>query len=74
MSSIFLYYDSQAIMSKIFSKIYNEKSKHINLRHEYIRQSIYDGKIIIVYVRSCNNLVDFFTKRSLRRFSYKHLC
>jgi hypothetical protein len=62
MTSIPLYCDSQTIMSRAFSKIYNGKSRHINLRHEYTRQLISDGIIIIVYVRSCNNLEDHFTK------------
>ena len=34
MLAICLYYDSQETMSKAFSKIYNEKSRHISLRHE----------------------------------------
>jgi hypothetical protein len=36
MLSISLYYDSQAIMSRTFNKIYNKKSRHVSLRHEYI--------------------------------------
>jgi hypothetical protein len=62
MTSISLYCDSQTIMSRAFSKIYNGKSRHISLRHEYTRQLISDGIIIIVYVKSCNNLADPFTK------------
>jgi hypothetical protein len=34
---ILLHCDSEATMSKTFSKIYNEKSRYISLRHEYIR-------------------------------------
>jgi len=49
-------------MSKAFSKIFNGKSRYISLRHEYIRQLIYNEIITILYVRSCNNLVDPFTK------------
>ena len=49
-------------MSRAFSKIYNGKSKHIGLRHEYIRQLISEGIIIVVYVKSSNNLADPFTK------------
>ena len=37
MSSISIYCDSQATMSKAYSKIYNGKSRHISLRHEYVR-------------------------------------
>ena len=58
MPAISLHYDSQATMSKAFSKIFNGKSKHISLRHEYIRQLLSDGIITVVYVRSSKNLVD----------------
>ena len=33
--SISLHCDSQATMSRALSKIYNGKSRHISLRHEY---------------------------------------
>ena len=49
-------------MSRAFSKIYNGKSRHIALRHEYIRQLHSDGIITVVYVRSSKNLVDPLTK------------
>jgi hypothetical protein len=49
-------------MSKAFSKIYNRKYRHISWRHEYIMQLVFNGIIIIVCVRSCNNLTDSFTK------------
>lgn len=62
MPAISLHCDSQATMSRAFSKIYNRKSRHISLRHEYVRQLISDGVITIVYIRSCSNLADPFTK------------
>lgn len=62
MLSISLYHDSQAIMSRIFNKIYNEKSRHISLRHEYIWQLIFYKIITILYIRSYNNLIDPFHK------------
>ena len=37
MSAISLHCDSEATMSRTFSKIYNGKSRHIALRHEYVR-------------------------------------
>ena len=49
-------------MSKAYSKIYNEKFRHISLRHEYVRQLIEYGIIFIVYVKSSSNLADPFTK------------
>ena len=49
-------------MSKAYSKIYNGKSRHISLRHEYVRQLVEDSVISIVYVKSSGNLADPFTK------------
>ena len=66
MPSISLRCDSQATMSRALNKAYNEKSRHISLRHEYVRQLISDGIITITYVKSCNNLADPFTKGVLR--------
>lgn len=66
MPTVSLHYDSQATMSRAFRKIYNEKSKHISLRHKYVRQLISDEVIAIVYIRSCNKLADPFTKELLR--------
>ena len=62
MSAIFIYCDSKATISKACSKIYNGKSRHISLRHEYVRQLVEDGVISIVYIKSSGNLADPFTK------------
>ena len=62
MSSISLYCDSEATLSRAYNKVYNGKSRHISLRHEYVKQLITDGVISIVYVRSNKNLVDPLTK------------
>ena len=60
--SISMYYDSEATLGRAYSKMYNGKSRHIGLRHDYIRQLIESGTISIVYVRSNSNLVDLLTK------------
>ena len=57
-----MYCDSEATLSKAYNKMYNGKSRHIGLRHDYIRQLIEFGIISIVYVRSNNNLANPFTK------------
>ena len=62
MPAVLLHCDSQATMSRALSKIYNGKSRHIALRHEYIRQLLSDGIITVVYVRSKDNLADPLTK------------
>lgn len=49
MPAVSLHYDSQATMFRAFRKIYNEKSKHISLRHKYVRQLISDEVIHCIY-------------------------
>uniref|UniRef100_A0A2N9G9K8 Reverse transcriptase Ty1/copia-type domain-containing protein n=1 Tax=Fagus sylvatica TaxID=28930 RepID=A0A2N9G9K8_FAGSY len=41
MLAISIYCDSQATMSKAYSKIYNGKSRHISLRHEDIKKELH---------------------------------
>lgn len=62
MPAISLYCDSQATMSKAYNNIYNGKSRHIGIRHAYIRELITSGVITIVYVKSKDNLADPLTK------------
>ncbi|KAH9656699.1 hypothetical protein KPL70_022787 [Citrus sinensis] len=62
MPSISLYCDSEATLSRAYNKVYNGKSRHISLRHEYMKQLIADGVINIVYVRTNKNLADPLTK------------
>ena len=60
--SIPMYCDSEATLSKVYNAVYNGKSRHIGLRHNYVRQLIENGTISIVYVKSCGNLADPLTK------------
>ena len=56
--AILVYCDSEATLGRAYNKMYNGRSRHIGLRHDYIRQLIESGTISIVYVRSNNNLAD----------------
>ncbi|GJW85464.1 zinc finger, CCHC-type containing protein, partial [Tanacetum coccineum] len=62
MLDIFLHCDSQSMLSRAYNKVYNGKSRHISLRHAYIKELISIGIITIEYIRSCKNLADPFTK------------
>ena len=62
MPAVSLHCDSQTTISRAFSKIYNGKSRHISLRHEYIRPLLFDGIITVFYVRSSKNLANPLTK------------
>ena len=66
MSTILIHCDSQATLARAYSRTYNGKSRHINLRHEYVRQLIQSGIIDISYVRSSENLADPFIEHFSR--------
>jgi hypothetical protein len=51
--------DSQATFSRSYSHIYNGKSNHIGLRHNYVRELLTNGVIINDFVISIQNLYDF---------------
>ncbi|GJY10327.1 zinc finger, CCHC-type containing protein [Tanacetum coccineum] len=51
-----------ATLAKAYSQMYNEKSRHLGVRHNMIRELIINGVISIEFVRSQQNLVDHLTK------------
>ncbi|KAJ9554969.1 hypothetical protein OSB04_009583 [Centaurea solstitialis] len=62
MPSIPMYCDSEATLSKVYNAVYNGKSRHIGLRHNYVRQLFENGTIKVVFVKSSKNLADPLTK------------
>ncbi|GKB21456.1 hypothetical protein Tco_0855379 [Tanacetum coccineum] len=54
--------DSKAALSIAYNSVYNGKSRHLRLRHNYVRQLVKNGTISVVYVKSCRNLADPLTK------------
>ncbi|KAL6316591.1 hypothetical protein AAG906_018846 [Vitis piasezkii] len=65
-STVSIHCDNQATLARAYSGVYNGKSRHISIRHEYVRQLIQNGIISISFVRSSGNLVDPFTKHLTR--------
>ena len=59
--SVSIHCDNQATIARAKNKIYNEKSRHIRLRHKIVKQLLDDG-ISLDYVRSELNISDPFTK------------
>ena len=60
--SVSIHCDNQATIARSKNKIYNEKSRHIRLRHKIVKQLLDDGIISLDYVRSELNISDPFTK------------
>ena len=66
-STISIHCDSQSTFARAYNSVYNGKSRHISLRHEYVRQLIQGGIISISYVKTSDNLADQFIKPLVRR-------
>nr|GEX78884.1 hypothetical protein [Tanacetum cinerariifolium] len=62
MPAISLHCDSHSTLSRAYNKVYNGKSRHISIRHAYIKELISNGIITIEFIRSCKNLADLFTE------------
>ncbi|GJW65330.1 zinc finger, CCHC-type containing protein [Tanacetum coccineum] len=54
--------DSTATLAKVYSQIYNGKSRHLGVRHSMIRELIRNSVISIEFVRSQHNLANYLTK------------
>ncbi|GJY07263.1 zinc finger, CCHC-type containing protein [Tanacetum coccineum] len=54
--------DSATKLAKSYSQMYNEKSRHLGVRHSMIRELIMNRVISIEFVRSQKNLVDHLMK------------
>ena len=62
MPPISIHCDSEATMSSAYNNVYNGKSRHISLRHDYVRELISSGTITLLYIKSADNLADHLTK------------
>ncbi|GJS33453.1 hypothetical protein Tco_0531835 [Tanacetum coccineum] len=54
--------DCAATLAKAYNQMYNEKSRHLGVRHSMIRKLIMNGVVSIEFVRSQQNLADHLTK------------
>jgi len=64
---ISLHCHSQAAIKVMHNSVYNEKKRHIRIRHGAVTQLLKHGVISLEYVRSKKNLVDPLTKGLRRR-------
>ncbi|XP_075074780.1 uncharacterized protein LOC142162334 [Nicotiana tabacum] len=66
-SLVSLHCDSQAAIGIAKNIVYNEKRRHIRIRHDTVKQLLKYGIISLEYVRSERNLADPLTKGLARR-------
>jgi len=67
-----LYCDNTSAINLTKNPIQHSKTKHIEIRHHFIRDHIQKGDIEIMFLKTENQLVDLFTK-SLARDRFNKL-
>ena len=70
-SSISIRCDSAPTLAKVYSQIFNGKSRHLRVRHNTIRELIENGVISVEFVKSQLNLADHLTKGLPRDLVHK---
>ena len=53
--------------------VLSQQSKHISIRHHYIRQHIEDGKVKIVFIKSKLKSADVLTKNPSQELFIRHV-
>ena len=54
--------DNKAAIDSSYNPENHARTKHIERRHYFIRELVEDGTLVVPFVRSDDNLADFFTK------------
>eukprot|EP00965_Chrysotila_dentata_P209998 6185623-Pleurochrysis_carterae.AAC.1 len=58
----FLAMDNKSAIDLAYNPEYHLRSKHIDRRHFFVREKVETFDITVPFVRSADNLADFFTK------------
>jgi hypothetical protein len=62
MSQVPLLCDNESAIKIVYKPCEHSRTKHINIRHHFLRDHVIKGDIIISHVRTNEQLVDIFTK------------
>eukprot|EP00965_Chrysotila_dentata_P005358 176441-Pleurochrysis_carterae.AAC.1 len=54
--------DNKSAIDLAYTPEHHQRSKHIDRRHFFVREKVEAFDITVPFVRSANNLADFFTK------------
>ena len=57
-----LFCDSKSTIAMSKNSVFHSRTKHINLKHHYIREAVDDEEVMIKHVKTGDQLADIFTK------------
>ena len=61
-SPVSLSVDNKGAVDLAYNPEHHQRTKHIERRHFYVREAVERGEIRVPFVRTDDNLADFFTK------------
>ena len=61
-SPISLFVDNQGAVDLAYNPEHHQRTKHIERRHFFVREAVERGEIRVPFVKTNDNLADFFTK------------
>ena len=71
--SIVLFCDNQSAIKISMDPVTKQRTKHVEIHMQYIRELVNDRTIILQYCPTDEQIVDIFTKRfSKNKFTYLH--
>ncbi|GKD43687.1 hypothetical protein Tco_1268332 [Tanacetum coccineum] len=66
-----LYCDNRSAIALCYNNVQHSRSKHIDIRHHFIREQVEKGVVELYFVMTDYQLADIFTKALLReRFEF----
>ena len=54
--------DNQAAGDLAYNPEHHQRTKHIARRHFFVREAVEDLRLVVPFVKTADNLADFFTK------------
>jgi hypothetical protein len=70
---ICLYSDSQSSLKLAVNPLFHKRTKHIDVRHHFVRECVFDDKVKLQYVPTSNMPADLLTKGLCANKHYKFL-
>jgi len=61
-----IYSDNMSAIDLWRNDCYRARSKHIDIRHHFVRKQIFKGNIVLDYINTKHMIADFLTKPVLK--------
>ena len=62
--------DNKAAIDSSYNPENHARTKHIDRRHYFIRELVEEGRLVVPYVQSADNLADFFILNHLSHHAF----